>query len=84
MWKVLSLEMTENPGHTDLDEIWCEGYCKESWIYAASVYSLCNNIEAGKIYTIIGMIAVGLLAYYYKKSFSEEICLLGSALVTFV
>ncbi|WP_036947864.1 hypothetical protein [Pseudobutyrivibrio ruminis] len=83
LWEKPSLEISEGIGHTDGNVIWCEGYCKGTWIYAASIYALVHNIEAGKSYTLIGMITVGSLAYYYlnKKKYANKVIIGGTLLL---
>lgn len=48
-------------------EIWMESYCKESWIFGASIYSLTGNIECGKVYTMIAMVCAFGLTYAYLR-----------------
>lgn len=45
--------------------IWVEGYCKATWIFASSVYAITGNIESGKIYTLYAMICIFFLLESY-------------------
>ncbi len=46
---------------------WSEVYCKGSWFFAASVYLVTGNIECGKVYTLMIMLCVFSVSYYYFK-----------------
>lgn len=52
------------------NSIWIEHYPKASWIFAANIYLLTNNIEASKILAFL-MMYIGfwiILNYAYKKT----------------
>ena len=52
---------------------WSEVYPKATWYFAASVYSLVGNIEAGKSYTILfAVVAFGYLYDFFAKKFQEK------------
>lgn len=40
-------------------------YAKASWIFAASCYSIFGDIESGKCYTLLGMLALFCVAYSF-------------------
>ena len=78
-----TLELTEGIGnYSNGATLWCEAYCKVTWIFAAALYALTGNIECGKVYTILGMMcAFGLVFYFLRKkgmklscSFALAIC----------
>lgn len=60
--------------------LWVEAYCKATWFLGASIYFLTGNIETGKAYTIIGMICVFFITFYFlrKKRKRMHFCLLFS------
>lgn len=53
-----------------LNSIWIEHYPKASWIFAANIYLLTNNIEASKILLLLMMYICFsiMLNYLYKKT----------------
>ncbi len=52
---------------------WSEVYPKATWYFAASVYRLVGNIEAGKCYTILfAVVAFGYLYDFFAKMFQEK------------
>jgi len=55
--------------------LWVEAYCKQQWIFAASVYHITGNIESGKLYTLMAMCCVLFLTYGYlrKKEKSRKL-----------
>lgn len=57
-----------DPGMPTAVYLWIDHYCKQSWIFGASVYSLTGNIETGKAYELLAMAAVFCLAYSYLRS----------------
>lgn len=69
MKELPTLELTEGSGnYSNGATLWCEAYCKVTWIFGACVYALTGNIECGKVYTILGMVcAFGLVFYYLRK-----------------
>lgn len=63
--------------------IWIDHYGKASWIFAASLYFLTGNIECGKVYNLLAVIAGFGVLYYcltiklgYKKYSNAIIALL--------
>lgn len=53
-----------------LNSMWIEHYPKASWIFAANIYALTNNIEASKVLALL-MMYIGfflILNYAYKKT----------------
>ena len=62
---------------------WVEGYCKGTWFFAASVYAISGNIETGKCYNAILLVAVLLTAYgAYRKRIKNPYVAFGLAFVT--
>lgn len=55
--------------------LWVEAYCKQPWIFAASLYCITGNIENGKMYTLLAMCCVLFLTYGYlrKKGKSRKL-----------
>ena len=55
--------------------LWVEAYCKQPWIFAASLYCITGNIENGKMYTLLAMCCVLFLTYGYlrKKEKSRKL-----------
>jgi len=70
------LQIKSNSGHF----IWVEGYPKATWIFGASIYIITENIECGKVYTIIAMFCVFAFTNYYLKMLgkSKRFCFLFS------
>lgn len=48
--------------------IWIDHYGKASWFFASTLYSLIGNIECGKIYNLLAMIALFCLLIPYLKN----------------
>ena len=62
-------------------EPWVDGYCKGTWIFSASIYAITGNIECGKCYNLILMVAVLLASYgAFKKRISNEFICVGLSL----
>lgn len=61
--------------------LWVEAYCKQQWIFAASVYCITGNIECGKLFLLLGMCCVLFLTYGYlrKKGKSRKLCFFVAA-----
>jgi|GEM_PF-2545574 len=60
--------------------IYCEAYCKVTWIFAASVYALTGNIESGKVYGILAIaVAFGLALYFLRKKGYQNLPSIGIA-----
>lgn len=49
--------------------LWIDHYPKASWNFAASIYAITNNIESGKVITLLLLISLSCLTYSY---FSEK------------
>ena len=64
---------------------WVEGYCKGVWFFSASIYSISNNIETGKSYNLILLIAVLFAAYavYRKRIKNVPVAILLSLITAF-
>ncbi len=45
--------------------LWIDHYPKVTWNFAASIYAVTNNIESGKVITILLAISLACLTYYY-------------------
>lgn len=73
-----TLELTEGPGKYSGCTLWCEAYCKVTWIFAASIYAITGNIESGKAYTLVGMMCAFLLTVYFlkKKGNRNSVCVI--------
>lgn len=64
-------------------EPWVEGYCKGTWFFSATMYSITGNIETGKCYNIILLVAVFLVAYgTYRKRINCVPAVILLAIVT--
>ena len=48
--------------------LWIDHYPKQSWIFGASIYSLTDNVDAGKAYQLLALAAVFCLALSYMRS----------------
>jgi hypothetical protein len=53
---------------SDNPMLWADVYPKATWYFAASIYSLVDNIEAGKAYTLLFMFITFGFLYDYLKS----------------
>lgn len=75
--KVPSEYMIEGNGE---GAIWVESYCKATWIFGASVYSMTGNIECAKVYTLIGILCAFLISIFFLKKNNKRIsfCLVFS------
>ncbi|SKB65940.1 hypothetical protein SAMN06296386_103223 [Lachnospiraceae bacterium] len=79
-----SLSITEGAGVESFGNIrWVEAYCKVTWIFASSIYSMTGNIETGKSYTMLAMICAFFLSFYYmkKKKYRTWQCILFSSIL---
>lgn len=56
-------EMVTSLGISPAPFIWIIHYCKQPWYFGASIYNIANNIECGKSYTMVAMIAAAAIAY---------------------
>lgn len=65
--------------------LWIDHYGKASWMIAAVIYSLTSNIECGKIYQCIAVIAVFLLylSFLHEKGFTVKKAITISTLLAF-
>lgn len=45
--------------------LWIDHYPKVTWNFAASIYAVTNNIETGKVITILLVISIACLTYFY-------------------
>lgn len=45
--------------------LWIEHYPKATWNFAASIYSITNNIESGKVLIIMLVVSIICISYYY-------------------
>lgn len=45
--------------------LWIDHYPKATWNFAASIYSITNNIESGKVITILFIISLTFILYGY-------------------
>lgn len=57
---------------TDHAALWVEAYCKLTWIWGASLYALTGQMETGKMYTLLGMMAVMGLTFYFLKTLGRD------------
>ena len=53
-------------------DLWVEHYPKGTWIIAATIYSMTNNIESGKCITLILLIMLFLLSYSIIKPLIDK------------
>ncbi len=62
---------------------WAECYPKASWYFAASLYSITNNIESGKAYTVLFIIILFGLSYCHlnKKLGNKPKSILGALVI---
>ena len=78
-------EFAENNDLTYTHELWSEHYPKTTWIIAASIYDITNNVETGKFYNITFMyITFVLLSYIISKQFSKKYFSIVISLVTVI
>lgn len=78
-------EFAQNNNLTYKHQIWSEHYPKTTWIMAASIYDVTNNIETGKFYNITFMyITFVLLSYIIYKQFSKKYFGMLISLVTVI
>lgn len=45
--------------------LWIDHYPKVTWNFAASIYSVTNNIESGKVIIVLLAISLACMTYYY-------------------
>ena len=45
--------------------LWIDHYPKVTWNFAASIYSVTNNIETGKVLIVLLAISLASITYYY-------------------
>lgn len=69
LYEVPNYELTTRVLGSELDIApWVEGYCKGTWFFSASMYAVTGNIETGKCYNVILLVATFLAAYgVYRK-----------------
>ncbi len=58
--------------------LWVEAYCKFTWILGANIYTITKDIETGKMYTMLGMVMVFVLVFYFlnKKGNKKYVSIL--------
>lgn len=68
-----------------ISNFWINHYAKGSWINSATIYSLIGNIEAGKVFNFIYIIASFLLSYRYlfPKLKNMKLSILLSLIIAF-
>lgn len=61
-----------NNDNIDSFSIWIDHYPKATWIIGGQIYELTGNIESGKAYQLLGILAVFflVLSYLIKKGYS--------------
>lgn len=45
--------------------LWIDHYPKVTWNFAASIYAITNNIESGKVLTVLLAISLTCITYSY-------------------
>lgn len=64
--------------------IWEESYPKATWYFAAVIYDMTGNIEAGKCYTLLfTYITFGICLEFFQKKLSGRQAVLISMFITF-
>ena len=62
---------------------WAEVYPKASWYFAAAIYSLIGNIEAGKCYTLLfAFVTFGISYNFFSKLYENKYLLIFLAILS--
>ena len=66
----------------DVIQLWIDHYARGPWLYGAALYDLTGWIEAGKSYTLVSMLAAGLMlgAFLARRGFAGWQCALVALL----
>ena len=62
------IQIKSKPDHF----IWAEAYPKAAWIFGASIYAITENIESGKVYTILGIFCAFAFTKYYLEKIGKS------------
>jgi len=66
----------------DAIQLWIDHYARGPWLYGAALYDLTGWIEAGKSYTLVSMLAAGIMlgAFLARRGFAGWQCALVALL----